>query len=282
MNEPVLIDATTLSRLDPAGLLQVDCRFDLADPVRGCREYLQGHLPGAVYASLDDDLSDLGKKATGLGRHPLPDAADFSRTLARWGWTPQTEVIAYDTAGGAMAARLWWMIRAIGGKARVLDGGLAAWEQAGLALEKGPVERAATSVQREFDASLMLDTAQLRMALEQGEVVLVDARAAARFRGDVEPLDRVGGHVPGACNRPYADNLDGNARFRTPEALRAEFEQILGERDTHQSVHMCGSGVTACHNLLAMAHAGLHGARLYPASWSGWSSDPDRPVAIGS
>lgn len=281
MTKPVLIDPRTLADMAPDQRLVVDCRFDLADPERGRREYLQGHVPGAIHASLDADLSDLGLSARGLGRHPLPAEEDFARTLSGWGWNPGIEVVAYDTAGGAMAARLWWMIRAIGGAARVLDGGLAAWTRAGMALETGSVVRAPSKVRVRFDPEAMLDTPALTEALQHGAVTLVDARATPRYRGDTEPLDRVAGHVPGALNRPFADNLDDLGRFRAPDALRAEFEQLLAGRPASQSVHMCGSGVTACHNLLAMAHAGLHGARLYPPSWSGWVSDPARPVAQG-
>ncbi|RAP57295.1 sulfurtransferase [Oleiagrimonas sp. MCCC 1A03011] len=278
MNRP-LIDARTL--MDRAGedLLIVDCRFELSDPEQGRRDYLQGHLPGAIYASLDEDLSDLGKIPQGLGRHPLPDPDAFARTLGRWGWTSQRTVVAYDTAGGAIAGRLWWMMRSIGASASVLDGGLAAWREAGGALETGLVEVTPTEVRLQFDPQAYMETRALRKALDAGSVTLVDARAASRYRGETEPLDRVAGHVPGAVNRPFAGNLDEEGRFRAPEALRAEFEQLLQGVSPERVVHMCGSGVTACHNLLAMEHAGLSGARLYTPSWSGWVSDPERPVA---
>ncbi len=278
MNRP-LIDTRTLAARDPAETLVVDCRFDLSDTDKGRRDYLEGHLPGAVYASLDEELSDLGKIAQGLGRHPLPDPGAFARTLGRWGWRPGMLVVAYDTAGGAIAGRLWWMMRAMGASACVLDGGLKAWKDAGLALESGPVERTPTTVEPGIDQSFFVDTPDLREALDAGNVLLVDARAAERYRGETEPLDPVAGHVPGAVNRPFAGNLDGDGRFRDDDALRAEFEALLGGRPADQMVSMCGSGVTACHNLLAMAHAGFSGMRLYVPSWSGWCSDPQRPVA---
>ncbi|KGI77919.1 sulfurtransferase [Oleiagrimonas soli] len=280
MSRP-LIAAHELMARNADEVLIVDCRFDLADPQQGRRAYLAGHLPGAVYASLDEDLSDLDKIPQGLGRHPLPEPDAFARTLERWGWRPELTVVAYDTVGGAMAARLWWMMRSLGAKAAVLDGGLNAWREAGGTLQTGAVERAPSTVEARLDPQAAMDSAALQQALADGAVTLVDARAAPRFRGEVEPLDRVGGHVPGAVNRPFADNLGANGRFRAPEDLRADFERLLAGRPPEHSVHMCGSGVTACHNLLAMAHAGLPGARLYAPSWSGWISDPERPVAKG-
>jgi thiosulfate/3-mercaptopyruvate sulfurtransferase len=280
VNRP-LIDTRTLAARDPAETLVVDCRFYLSDTGKGRRDYLEGHLPGAVYASLDEDLSDLGKVAQGLGRHPLPDPEAFARTLGRWGWRPGMLVVAYDTAGGAIAGRLWWMMRAMGASACVLDGGLKAWQDAGLALESGPVERTPTTVEPGIDESFFMDTPDLREALDAGGVLLVDARAAERYRGETEPLDPVAGHVPGAVNRHYAGNLDSDGTFREADALRAEFEELLGGRPADQMVSMCGSGVTACHNLLAMTLVGFSGMRLYVPSWSGWCSDPQRPVAKG-
>jgi thiosulfate/3-mercaptopyruvate sulfurtransferase len=281
MNSP-LIDARTLAACDPTDTLIVDCRFYLSDPDKGRRDYLQGHLPGAVYASLDDDLSDLGRVAEGQGRHPLPDADAFARTLQRWGWTPDMRVVAYDTAAGAIAGRLWWMMRALGASAAVLEGGLQAWQDAGLALDAGEVERTPSEVEIHFDDTFFMQTPALRAALAAGDALLVDARAAERYRGETEPLDPVAGHVPGAVSRPFAGNLESDGSFRDAEVLRAEFETLLAGRPASAVVSMCGSGVTACHNLLAMAHAGLNGMRLYVPSWSGWCSDPERPVATGS
>jgi thiosulfate/3-mercaptopyruvate sulfurtransferase len=278
-----LIDAATLAAFPQDHLLIVDCRFDLADPDRGHRDYLDGHIPGALFASLDRDLSDLSRQAEGLGRHPLPLESAFSALLSRWGWRTGMQVVSYDAGNGALAAaRLWWLLRLVGvHQVAVLDGGYAAWVAADLPVEKGSAAvRSATDVSLHYDAKQVLtDHATVRDA-----GTLLDARAAPRYRGDVEPLDRIGGHVPGALNRPFADNLDSNGRFKSPAQLREEFSGVLGGDATAnpaQVVHMCGSGVTACHNLLAMEHAGLHGSRLYAPSWSGWVSDPSRPVATG-
>ncbi len=261
-------------------LLIVDCRFELSDPARGAREYAQGHVPGAVYADLDRDLSDLSK--TGLGRHPLPEAAAFSAVLSRWGWTPATRVVAYDDAGGAIAAaRLWWMLRAVGAReVAVLDGGFKAWREEGLPLDASVPQHAPAQVGVDFDAAEIVYTDTLRQQLADG-ALLIDARGAPRFRGEVEPIDPVAGHVPGARNRPLTDNFDGRGRYKSAEALRAEFSMLLGSHRPGEVFHMCGSGVSACVNLLAMEHAGLAGSRLYAPSWSGWISDPSRPVAKG-
>jgi thiosulfate/3-mercaptopyruvate sulfurtransferase len=278
-----VIDAATLAALPPQEVLIVDCRFDLADPGQAAREYRDGHIPGAVYASLDRDLSDLSRQAEGLGRHPLPLESALNALLSRWGWRAGMQVVGYDAAGGALAAaRLWWLLRLVGvQQAAVLDGGYAAWLAAGLPVEVGaPADRAPTAVNLHYDAGqMLLDHAALPAAIERG--LLLDARAAPRYRGEVEPLDRVGGHVPGAANRPFADNLGSDGRFKPAGQLRDEFEAILAGAEPARVVHMCGSGVTACHNLLAMEHAGLCGSRLYAPSWSGWVSDPARPIAKG-
>lgn len=283
MNAMTLISAPQLAARITAGqaVLVVDCRADLANPASAHARYLQGHIPGALFADLEHDLSDLRKP--GLGRHPLPDAADFNALLQRWGWTPQHLVVAYDDVGGGLAAaRLWWMMRTSGhDRAMVLDGGIGAWQAAGLPLEAGEPAPASPGVADGWawqpDASL--DAAQLQAGLEDGIVLLLDARAAPRFLGQVEPLDPVAGHVPGAVNRPADANLTDDGTFKPAALLREEFTLLLGGRQPHQVVHMCGSGVTACQNLLAMEHAGLHGSRLFAPSWSGWISDARRPVA---
>jgi thiosulfate/3-mercaptopyruvate sulfurtransferase len=282
MNErEVLIDATALAALPPHDVLIVDCRFGLADPGKGERDFLDAHVPGAVYASLDRDLSDLSKQ--GLGRHPLPDVEAFARTLSRWGWRKPQRVVAYDDAGGALAAaRLWWMLDSVGIAASVLDGGWKAWTTAGLPLEHGAaVPRPATSVELHFDPARVVYYEELEALREQPSALVLDARAAPRFRGESEPIDRAAGHVPGAHNRPFSENLDAEGRFKSPQALRDDFEKVIADRRPNDVVHMCGSGVTACHNLLAMEAAGLRGSRLFAPSWSGWVSDPARPVATG-
>lgn len=252
----------------------------LEQPERGFALYRDAHLPGAVYAHLDRDLSDLGRR--GLGRHPLPHAEAFGRALARWNVAPDTPVIAYDQDTGAYAARLWWLLRCCGHQAVwVLDGGLDAWIAAGLPVEaQVPAAGAGPDYPVHFDPAAVVDAAGVRDALARGGLLL-DARGAARFHGEQEPIDPVAGHVPGARNRPFTENLEGG-RFKPAERLRAEFSTLLAGRGAHEVIHMCGSGVTACHNALAMAHAGLPGSRLYAASWSGWIEDPQRPVATGA
>lgn len=262
-------------------VLVVDCRKELSAPDSGRIAWAAGHVPGAIHADLDSDLSDLSK--IGLGRHPLPDEADFSRTLARWGWTPDRPVVAYDDAGGALAAaRLWWMLRLVGARqVSVLDGGWSAWKGSGARIEVSQQVPAGAEISVHYDPEQMVGYDALQAGLDAQSILLIDARAGPRYRGEVEPLDRVAGHVPGARNRPFTDNLDGNGWFKSPEQLAAEFATLLQARKANSVVHMCGSGVTACHNLLAMERAGLHGSRLFAPSWSGWSSDPSRVVGTG-
>jgi thiosulfate/3-mercaptopyruvate sulfurtransferase len=283
MNEvATLISAHELLSLQKrGGVLVVDCRFELGDADAAGRAYAAAHVPGAVYAHLDRDLSDLSK--AGLGRHPLPDDAAFSAVLARWAWTSDLDVVAYDSAGGALAAaRLWWLLRLAGhARVAVLDGGFPAWQAGGLPMESGEMVRDSTFVQVAFDRDAVVGYDELQRRRERGGMVLLDARAAPRFRGDVEPLDRVAGHVPGAVNRPFQHNLAADGRFRSPAQLHEDFTRLLGATEPREVVHMCGSGVTACHNLLAMEHAGLAGSRVFAPSWSGWVGDRTRPVAVG-
>ncbi len=252
----------------------VDCRFDLFDPESGRKQWLEGHIPGAVYADLNDDLSDLSQAAT-QGRHPLPDPNRFARRLAEWGIASDTPVVAYDQGPGALAARLWWLLRSAGyRRVRVLDGGLKAWRRGGGELESGqssvaPVEAPQWVLPRER----WVGNAQLKRALSKGSALLIDAREAARYRGEVEPIDPVAGHIPGAVNRPFTENLDASGCFKAAEALRLAFDELRGSHAPKQLIHQCGSGVTACHNLLAMEIAGLHGSRLHAPSWSGWLAE---------
>lgn len=276
-----LIDVAALAALPTGEVLVVDCRVDLADRAQGERSYLAGHIPGAVFADLERDLSDMSRVPEGLGRHPLPSAAAFSALLGRWGWAPNLQVVCYDTGPGALAAaRLWWLLRLAGAHAvAVLDGGFAAWQEDGQPVETAVRPRVPTRVTLAYDArQVVVDHAALHAVPPP---LLIDARAAVRYRGEVEPLDRAAGHVPGARNRPYVDNLLADGHFKPPAQLREEFAAVLDDATPDRVVHMCGSGVTACYNLLAMEHAGLHGSRLYAPSWSGWVSDPSRPVAKG-
>src|SRR5690606_12445751 len=274
-----LVQAETLAvALERPDLVIVDCRFSLLDPSAGEHAYLTSHLPGAAYAHLERDLSDLGKH--GEGRHPWPDTPAFLARLSRWGVAPESQVIAYDDGDGAFAARLWFMLRTLGHqKVAVLDGGWSRWTALGLPVATAARAAGASSYDADFDAARLFDATAVQAHLAAGGM-LVDARAPARFRGEEEPIDRIAGHVPGAVNRPYAQNLvDG--RFKSPMQLAAEFRELLEGRDPSEVVAMCGSGVTACHNLLAMERAGLKGAKLYTGSWSGWIADPARPVATG-
>ncbi|MDR0182595.1 sulfurtransferase [Lysobacter arvi] len=269
--------AAALGRDD---LVVFDTRHSLAEPEAGEAAHRVAHIPGAFYAHLDRELSD--HRQPHAGRHPWPALEDFTAALGRWGVTPQHQVVVYDAADGALAAaRLWFLLRALGHRrVAVLDGGLQRWQSLGLPMESAmPVATPAPPYPATFDQSRLLDAAQVQAHLDNGGVLL-DARAAERFRGDVEPIDRVAGHVPGAINRPYALSMrDG--RFRPAQELALEFARTLEGRDPRDVVAMCGSGVTACHLLLALEHAGLEGARLFTGSWSGWIDDPLRPIARG-
>ncbi|UPG84925.1 sulfurtransferase [Luteibacter aegosomatis] len=278
-----VIDVDTAATLPAAQVLFVDCRFDLADPGKGDRDYAEGHVPGAVRADLDRDLSDMATPSNGRGRHPLPERAAFEAFLSRIGFRRELQVVAYDAAGGALAAaRFWWLARLAGlDNVAVLDGGWQAWLKAGKPVEAKMPERAPTSVRACFDAAGTVSAEALAQGLEDKSIVLLDARAGERYRGEVEPLDPVAGHVPGARNRPFAENLKDGC-FRAPEELRRQFEKAIGSHPPDKTVHMCGSGVTAAHNLLAMEYAGLCGSRLYAPSWSGWVSDRSRPVSTGA
>ncbi len=281
MSYHTLIAATELRALmdtataTAAPLVVLDCGFDLADPDAGEFAHAAGHLPGALYAHLERDLA--GPKTGHNGRHPLPARAALAATVGRWGISPELQVVAYDAQGGYYAARAWWLLRWLGHTAvAVLDGGMAAWLAAGGALSKAPaVPRAQPPYPAGAPAMPTIDADALLAAL--GRVRLIDARAGERFRGEVEPLDRVAGHIPGATHRFFRDNLQPDGRFKPAAQLRAEFEALA--TPAAQVVHQCGSGVTACHNLLAMTHAGLEGSRLYPGSWSEWCADPARPIA---
>jgi len=276
-----LIDADVLkSRLGAGDWRVFDCRCSPTDPAAGRRAYLTGHIPGARHADLDRVLAAAPRP--GSGRHPLPDRAALGAWLGSEGVGPDTQVVAYDGAGGAFAARLWWLARWLGHRAAaVLDGGLPAWRAAGGELEEGEAA-APDAVDFPVRAPLVewLD-ADAVLAIVQGARpgTIVDGRSAGRYRGDSEPIDPVAGHIPGAVNRPFSGNLDARGRFLSPQALRKRFAGF--KQQPAAAVHYCGSGVTACHNLLAMEHAGLEGSRLYPGSWSEWVADPERPVTRG-
>ena len=256
----------------------VDCRHDLLRPEWGAQAYAAGHIPGAQFAHLDRDLS--GPVTAHTGRHPLPAVAAIVATLSRFGVDDRVQVVAYDQHNGAIASRLWWLLRFMGHRAvAVLNGGLSAWSAAGLALETAAQPRAPRLFRPRLDPQAVLSTQEVARALAQGEIVLVDARAADRFGGRNETLDSVAGHVPGAINHPFTSNVDSQGRFLAPQELRARWRATLEGRSSTEAVAMCGSGVTACHDLLALEILGLSGARLYAGSWSEWIRDPARAVA---
>jgi thiosulfate/3-mercaptopyruvate sulfurtransferase len=268
------------SRRTTPGLVIVDVRHDLARAgAWGEDQYRQAHIPGAVFAHLDRDLS-AGKTGSN-GRHPLPSPERCAEVFSRLGIDASTQVVAYDQGNGAFASRLWWMLRWLGHDAvAALDGGYDRWVREGRPTTAAPAApRSATFVARPTAAAV--DTRTVEASLATGALLVIDARAPERFRGDVEPLDPVAGHIPGALNRPFAQNMAADGTFKPATVLRAEFEALLAGRPLAEVVNQCGSGVTACHNMLALEVAGLPGSRLYPGSWSEWCADAARPVARG-
>lgn len=269
--------AELAAHLDDPRWLVFDSRHDLFDTTAGPRAYAEAHIPGARFLHLDADLS--ARPNGRNGRHPLPDPADFCRRLAALGMTSDRQAVAYDAQGSCYAARLWWMLRWVGHKAvAVLDGGWNTWTA-----ERRPVTTTLPEIVpgsfRGTPQPLNVDAAFVASHLDRSDMLLIDARAPDRFRGENETLDPVGGHIPGAVNRCFKDNLAADSRFKPPAELRAAFRELLGTQPAANVVHQCGSGVTACHNLLAMEIAGLAGSQLYAGSWSEWCADPRRPVA---
>jgi len=265
-------------------LAVVDCRFDLMRPQAGREAFLAAHIPGACYADLNGDLSaPIGPHT---GRHPLPHPKAFAIRMGALGIGDDTQVVAYDDANGSLAARLWWMLRWVGHDAvAVLDGGFHAWKAGGGAVQAGEGEcRARRLTPRNDDgaaASAVVNAADVARGLRNPAALLVDARAAERFAGAVEPIDSVAGHIPGAVNHPFTANLGADNRFLSAAELKRRWQERLAGKEPANVIAMCGSGVTACHNLLSLEVAGLPGARLYAGSWSEWIGDPDRPVARG-
>lgn len=282
-----LIDAAALHARLATGTPTVllDCSFELTDPAAGERQFTDdGHLPGARYAHLDRDLAGakLDDEGRFRGRHPLPGRAAFAATLGRLGITPTSTVVVYDRQGAMYAARAWWLLRWMGHTSvTVLDGGLPAWIAQGGTLEHGTTSWAEAAPYPPAAPALRTIEADA-LAAQLGRVLLIDARAGERFRGEIEPLDAVAGHIPGALNRPFKSNLGADGRFLPVEQLRADFAPLLAGNMADAVVHQCGSGVTACHNLLALAAAGLGEGTLYPGSWSEWCAEVARPVAIGA
>ena len=271
--------------LDDADWVSIDCRFELARPEWGQQVWAAGHIPHALYAHLDRDLS--GPRTAGSGRHPLPDPGALADTVSRFGIDGGVQVVAYDQGPGAYAARLWWLLRWLGHtRVAVLDGGFAAWERARLPVSIASVARPARRFEARANRGWVVTTEAIAAALASGalaraEPLLIDARGADRFAGENETIDPVAGHIPGAHNHPYAGNLDARGHFLPREDLRRAWTATLRGRPPTAVVAMCGSGVTACHNLLALEVAGLSGAKLYPGSWSEWIRDPARALTRG-
>jgi thiosulfate/3-mercaptopyruvate sulfurtransferase len=278
MTFTTLLEPETLAaRIEDSTLAIVDCRFSLDDVGWGEREYRTSHIPGAVYAHLDRDLS--GRKSGANGRHPLPDPRVLCNTLGRLGIDESVQVVVYDQDAGMYASRLWWLLRWLGHNAvALLDGGLARWIDEGGAASAGEECRGTRHFPGAPRTGLLMDVDQVAAVVGDPTWRLVDARAPERFRGETEPLDRVAGHIPHAANYFYRLNLDEQGRFRSAGQLRAQLEPALGGTPADHVICYCGSGVTACHNLLALEYAGLRGAKLYAGSWSEWSSDPARSI----
>ncbi len=279
MANALISTAELAARLAEPDLVVVDVRHDLAQPDWGEAAHRTSHIPGALFAHLDRDLSS--EPSGRNGRHPLPSKEACEALFSRLGIEAGRTVVAYDQGSGMVAARLWWMLRWLGhDSATVLDGGFAKWVGEGRPVDaRIAVPRQAAFAAR--DVGPIVPVEDVEASLDERSLTLVDARAPERYRGEVEPLDPVAGHIPGALNRYYTDNLKPDGTFKPADVLRGEFAQVLGTTPLEEIVHYCGSGVTACHNVLAMEVAGLPGTRVYPGSWSEWSSDSARPIALG-
>ncbi len=273
-----LISATALAEnIDNRDWVVFDCRFSLADGTIGFKAYRKGHIPGARYASLNSDLSSPVKSYT--GRHPLPDFSALAKKLGLWGVNNRTQVVVYDDAGGAFAGRMWWLLRCMGHQQiAVLDGGIRAWQKQGFKLTATLPKPIASQFRSYLDDRQWLSAGQVENGLAARRITLIDARTPERFSGQQEPIDRVAGHIPKALNRPFQLNLNKNGLFLPAEQLQEQFKQLTKSAPAEQVVHMCGSGVTGCHNLLAMEIAGLTGSKLYAGSWSEWIVNRNRSV----
>ena len=283
MHTTLISAAALAAKLDSRDWVAVDCRHDLMNPAAGREAYAAGHIAGAVFADMDQQLSGAKHGPDGVfrGRHPLPERAALIETLRGWGIGPDTQVVAYDSHGAMFAARLWWLLRWLGHPSvAVLDGGLAAWQASGQPLSTEAPAPTRGSIEEREPLVTTVTAQDVLDNIDGGKRVVVDARAPDRFRGENETMDPVGGHIPGATNRFFKDNLQADGLFKDAAHLRADFTPLAGE--PAKAIMQCGSGVTACHNLLALEVAGMKGAALYPGSWSEWCADPARPVATGA
>jgi thiosulfate/3-mercaptopyruvate sulfurtransferase len=277
-----VVDADTLRQnLGSPTWRVIDCRYDLLRPEAGEQAYAEGHIAGAVFAHLERDLS--GPKTSDSGRHPLPDPDRLAESFRRWGVDPDTQIVVYDAAGGPYAGRLWWLARWLGHEnVALLDGGWQAALKAGLITEAHESTPARGRFVRTRPRQQAVDVSAVQAARTDPDWLIVDARAPDRYAGQNETIDPVGGHIPGAVNRFWQSNLQSDGRFKPAEQLRSEFSALLGDRSPTHVILQCGSGVTACHHLVALQRAGITGAVLYPGSWSQWICDPTRPIAVGS
>jgi thiosulfate/3-mercaptopyruvate sulfurtransferase len=275
MTEMLLSAGRLAELIQSNSCVVVDCRFDLSQPQKSRQDYLDGHIPQAVYAHLDEHLSSAITPQS--GRHPMPGPESFALFLVSIGWQEDKLLVAYDAGNNAFSARLWWLMRYFGLAAALLDGGLEAWKRAGFTLQQGSTTVApGTAPILAANDSLTVSAADILR--RKGELTLIDARAAERYSGATEPLDSAAGHIPGALNRPLAMNLDAQGQFKSRDQLREDFRQLLPDVEVNNVVHYCGSGVTACHNAFAMEWAGIGVSRIYPGSWSEWIRDPSRPI----
>lgn len=281
MSYSTLISTDKLAaHLDDPQWVVIDCRFVLSETEAGRALYRQSHIPGARYAHLDDDLSST--ITADSGRHPLPDPYTLAEKLGQWGIDKQTQMVVYDDAFGAMAVRLWWLLRWLGHEAvALLNGGLPKWQREKRPMDAELPEVTPKTFEMQVNNALWVDAHTVDSIREHHDHLLIDARAEERYTGMIEPLDKVAGHIPGAINYPYEDNLAFSGEFMSAEELKGEYKDLIGNRNPVNVIHMCGSGVTACHNILAMEHAGLKGSRLYAGSWSEWITRSERPVATG-
>ena len=268
------------SHLDNPDWVVIDCRFTLTDTEAGMRSYTEGHIPGACYAHLDNDLSSPVSEKT--GRHPLPDPAVLAKKLGDWGINNSKQVVVYDDTFGAMAVRMWWLLKWMGhDNVALLDGVYPKWLRENRPISKEHHDVVAVTFEANIRHELVVSADELQLQLDDNTCVLIDARAEERFSGEIEPLDKVAGHIPGAVNRPYDDNLAISGVLMSADELHEEYGDVLNGVNSEDVIHMCGSGVTACHNVLAMEAAGMTGSRLYVGSWSHWITDASRAIATG-
>ena len=267
------------AHLNDSSWLIADCRYNLKDEQWGHAQYAAGHVPGAVFVNLAHDLA--GPRTGTNGRHPLPSLDAMAATFARLGIGDHTQVVAYDQDAGPFASRLWWMLRYLGHDAvAVVDGGFAKWTREGRAVRGGEQTRLPATFTPRIRRKMRLTVDDVIAHLDDPSVLLIDARSAERYAGQPDALDNAYGHIPGARNRPYRNNISDEGTMRSGEELKTDFERVLGDHSPREAVMYCGSGVTACHNLLAMEHAGLEGAKLFAGSWSEWEADPKRPIEV--